>query len=127
MEDPTKYNMIGRQMTGFNSEIERSTFGHYTNPEYQMINNDDPVPLCKSCGDTGCVTSDFGAAICVDCCVGIPLEDAIVIIRDYPDCDSFVCEHYEFYSNGAGDNSQDLANYWQRCKEIINSLNQLPY
>lgn len=114
-------------MTGFESDIERSTFGHFTNPEYQNLQNTKQEAFCKTCGDTGSVQSDFGVAMCVDCCIGIPFEDAIVIIEQYPICDDFVSSHYEFYSNGYGDNSQDLASYWNRCKEMVENSNKLPY
>ena len=114
-------------MTGFDSAIENATFGHWTNPEYQDLQNIKQEPFCKICGDTGSVQSENGVAICVDCCIGIPFSDAVVIVRDYLECEEFVCSHYEFYSNGTGDNSQDLAKYWQRCKEIVEQANSLPY
>jgi hypothetical protein len=81
---------------------------------------------CETCRDLGHIQTEEGVAICVDCCLGIPFDDAKIIIRDYPDCDSFVCAHYEFYANGQGDNSCDLAKYWQRCKEIVENVDNLP-
>lgn len=31
------YNSHGRQQTGFDNSIDHSTFGHWTNPEYQEM------------------------------------------------------------------------------------------
>lgn len=127
MSDPTKYNRLGREMTGFESGIENLLFGHFTNPEYQALQNIEPEASCKVCGDTGSIQSEYGVAMCVDCCIGIPFDDAVVIVKNYPECDDFVCAHYEFYSNGGGDNSQDLAKYWQRCKEIVENADKTPW
>ena len=65
---------------------------------------------CETCRDLGHIQTEEGVAICVDCCLVIPFD----------------CAHYEFYANGQGDNSCDLAKYWQRCKEIVENVDNLP-
>lgn len=35
-----RYDHHGRMMTGFDGPIERSTFGHWSNPEYQQLEQD---------------------------------------------------------------------------------------
>lgn len=34
------YNQYGREQTGFDNSIDHSTFGHWSNPEYQQICQD---------------------------------------------------------------------------------------
>jgi len=79
MSDPTKYNRFGQEQTGFRSGIENSMFGHWSNPEYsQMLQDEErPIPLsgvCQCCGEKW--EDDFWAneekTLCLNCYTPTP-------------------------------------------------------
>lgn len=47
------------------------------------------------------------------------IEEAVRVVRDFRTCDDFVFMNYQFYGNGQGDNSIDLAGYWNECYDFI--------
>lgn len=73
MSDPTKYNQLGRMMTGFDSGIEHSMFGHWSNPEYQQICQDALLQpgICRCCGEKwdDDFWSDETKTLCLNCYV----------------------------------------------------------
>jgi len=38
-----EYSEYGRQQTGFDNAIDHSTFGHWSNPEYQLLDNEQEI------------------------------------------------------------------------------------
>lgn len=40
MKTEFDYNAYGRQQTGFDNSLDHSTFGHWSNPEYQQLQQD---------------------------------------------------------------------------------------
>ena len=123
MSDPTKYNNYGRQMTGFDSGIENSTFGHWRNPEYQQLNQDCDSHTCRVCQDEGLADYGFGFAACVDCSQGISEDFAKKVVSENKTFKSFV-ETYGCFCNGY---PEYLSKYWQRCKAIVEKIDYLPY
>lgn len=73
MADPTLYSNYGQQQTGFRSGIEHSMFGHWSNPEYaEMLQDEQPIPcsgVCQCCGEKW--EDDFWAneekTLCLNC------------------------------------------------------------
>ncbi len=49
-------------------------------------------------------------------------EEAIKVIKEWPDQDDFVCRNvqYSMYGGEPTDNSIELASYWGKCHSIIN-------
>lgn len=123
MSDPTKYNNYGRQMTGFDSGNENSLFGHWTNPEYQYLNQDAETPLCHVCKNDGLADYGFGFSVCVDCSNGISVEFAKKVVSENKTLQSFI-EEYGGFCKGYPDY---ISKYWKRCKEIVENIDYLPY
>lgn len=71
MKDPTTYNNYGRMMTGFNSGIEHSTFGHWSNPEYAQLTQESELQrgTCRCCGEQwqDDFWSDESMTLCLNC------------------------------------------------------------
>lgn len=71
MSDPTKYNAYGRMMTGFNSGIEQSLFGHWSNLEYQQLMQESELQygICRCCGEQwqDDFWSDDTKTLCLNC------------------------------------------------------------
>lgn len=123
MSDPTKYSNYGRQTTGFDSGIENKTFGHWSNPEYQQLCNNDDRPICEKCGDLGMADYGFGESVCVDCQQGISLEFAKKVVSENKTFESFA----ETYGGFCFGYPEYISKYWQRCKEVVENIDYLPY
>lgn len=71
MTDPTAYNQYGIMMTGFSSGNEHSTFGHWTNPEYQRLMQESELQrgTCRCCGEQwqDDFWSDESETLCLNC------------------------------------------------------------
>lgn len=115
--------VFGQQMTGFDSGTEHLMFGHWRNPEYQSLCQDDNAPICMICKDSGFSNYGFGESVCVDCHQGISSDFAKKAVEEHKTFESFV-ETYGRFCNGY---PEYISKYWNRCKEIVENIDFLPY
>lgn len=47
------------------------------------------------------------------------IEEAEAVIKQWPLCDDFVLEHWQFVGTDGGDNTLDIVGYWNDCYDIL--------